>query len=575
MSAVRLGRHIQIAGSGETISMIKLETYTLNELFRKSLHAHADQLFGGFVNEEHITYREWGRQTLQFRTYIQNMQLPAGSKIALLSENSPQWSMVYFGIVLAGHTAVPILPDFNAKEIWNILEHSDSAVIFVSKRQKAKIEKEQKQEQKSDVRILEILETAEQFVQDDEAQKLPEDAVLPAEEEDAFDADDLASIIYTSGTTGQSKGVMLTHRNLCTNAEISASSFISIEPGDRMLSVLPMSHAYEFTIGLLLGLVTGIHFHYLRKPPSASVLLPALKAVKPHIMLSVPLLIEKMYRASILPKIRKKRLLRMLYKAAPFRRMINRKIGRQLMTIFGGEIRFFGVGGAPLDPEVELFLQEAKFPYAIGYGLTETAPLIAGCAPDWTKLASTGKPLSNVSMRISDEGREDGTGEIQVTGPNIMKGYYKNPEATNEVFTEDGWFCTGDLGYMDEKGFLFIKGRKKNMILGPSGENIYPEMIENILNTYDFVEESLVVHSQEGLLARININVEAFAESLKVSADHAGEHVKEYLDSIRKKANKELNVFSKIQNVIHQKEPFIRTPTKKIKRYLYDLMHKK
>jgi len=572
MFAVRFGRHIRIAGSGEIISMIRLETYTLYELFSKSLHVYADQLFGGFVNEEHITYREWGRQALQFRTYIQNMQLPAGSKIALLSENSPQWSMVYFGIVLAGHTAVPILPDFNAKEIWNILEHSDSAAVFTSKRQKKKIEKEP--EQKSGVRILEILETAEKLLQDDDKQKLSDDAVLPPEE-DTFDADELASIIYTSGTTGQSKGVMLTHRNLCTNAEISAVSFISIEPGDKMLSVLPLSHAYEFTIGFLLGLVTGVHFNYLRKPPSVSVLLPALKAVKPDIMLSVPLLIEKMYRASILPKIRKKRLLRTLYKVPPFRKMINRKIGRQLMTIFGGNIRFFGVGGAPLDPEVEQFLREAKFPYAIGYGLTETAPLIAGCAPDWTKLASAGKPLSNVSMRISDEGREDGTGEIQVTGPNIMKGYYKNPEATKEVFTEDGWFRTGDLGYMDENGFLFIKGRKKNMILGPSGENIYPEMIENILNTYDFVEESLVVPSQGGLLARININVEDFAESLKVSADHAGEHIKEYLDSIRKKANKELNVFSKIQDVIHQKEPFIRTPTKKIKRYLYDLMHKK
>ncbi|MCF7945594.1 MAG: AMP-binding protein [Spirochaetia bacterium] len=550
--------------------MIHLEKYTLAELFEKSTAAYADQPFGGFIDEEQITYKEWEQHALHVKKYLEASRLGKNNNIALLGENSPAWSAAYFGIVLSGNVAVPILPDFTQKEVQNILEHAEAEQIFVSKKQVKKV-KEVFSNDQAIVLLDELLQEKEHG-----------ESSLALKGCEGITKDTLASIIYTSGTTGVSKGVMLTHGNLCSNAMISSTSFIKILPEDNMLSVLPMSHSYEFTIGLLLGMIGGVHFNYLRKPPSASMLLPALKKVRPQIMLSVPLLIEKLYRASVLPKIEKKKILKMLYKISLFRKMINRKVGKQLKEVFGGRLKFFGIGGAPLDPMVERFLFEAKFPYGIGYGLTETAPLLAGCAPGWTKIASTGKVLDNVQMRVQKEQDEEvqasedtQDGEIQVKGPNVMLGYYKNPEETKKVFTEDGWFKTGDLGVFDKKGYLFIKGRKKNMILGPSGENIYPELIENMLNNYDFVEESLVLSSNEGITARIKIDVEEYAKNFRVSADQAGEHVKEYLDNIRKRVNKELNVFSKINHVIHQKESFIRTPTKKIKRYLYDIMHKK
>ncbi len=541
--------------------MIQIQHYTLDELFRSAVAAYGPSRMCGMIDDEGYTFEQWGRHVLALRKFLLQSGVKPGDAVALHGENSPLWTMTYFAAVTAQAVAVPILNDFLGKEVCNILEHSEAKTLFVSKKYTDKIS----EWAKDDSSQVFILEEIPELIQD-----IPLGST--AEESEALpraDRNDLASIIYTSGTTGMSKGVMLSHGNIMSNGEVSSRTFIELKPGERMLSILPLSHAYEFTIGLILGMITGLDTYYLGKPPMASILLPALEQVRPSIMLSVPLLIEKVYRSSVKQQVSKKALLRWLYRFGFGRRFIHRKAGKKLYQRFGSNLRFFGIGGAPLDPTVEQFLREAKFPYAIGYGLTETAPLIAGCAPSWTRLKSTGKVLEGVEMRIADPHPKTGEGEIQVKGPNVMLGYYKNEEATREAFTEDGWFRTGDLGIFDKDGFLFIKGRLKSVILGANGENIYPEGIEAVINSYDFVEESIVLPSPEGLVARVKIDLDAMAEHIKVGADQAQAYAREYAESLVSRVNKELNVNSRVRKMKLLMDPLIRTPTKKIKRFLY------
>lgn len=554
-----------ITASPKEHAIITLTDFTLLEIFSKAVQTYGNRRICGFIADEGYTYEQWGRIVLSLRRHLAAAGIQPGDRVALLGENSPQWGMAYFSILAAEALAVPILNDFNEKEIANILEHSGAKAMFVSSKYTGKASKFLENSEHPAFILEEI--PFQEHIEGAEPESL--DLAKELSSLPKASKDDIASIIYTSGTTGMSKGVMLSHGNIAVNAEINSRSFIELIPGDKMVSILPLSHSYEFTIGFIMAIIAGLDIHYLGKPPIASILLPALEKVKPQIMLSVPLLIEKVFRASVLPKIQKKALLRFLYKIPTMRRAIHRKSGKLLKQRFGGNLKFFGIGGAPLDPTVEQFLIEAGFPYAIGYGLTETAPLLAGCAPAWTRLSSTGKVLDNVEMRIADPHPETGEGEIQVRGPNVMKGYYRDPEKTAEVFTPDGWFKTGDLGIFDDDGYLYIKGREKNMILGSNGENIYPELIESVINNFDFVEESLVMPSAEGLAAQVKLDLEALAEHLKVSTEEVGSHAKEYLDSLVKRINKELNVYSRVQKLKLQMEPFIRTPTKKIKRYLY------
>ncbi len=538
--------------------MISITEFTLTELFTKAVGSYGPQRMCGMVDSEGFTYAQWGSWVLSLRERLIARGLKPGDRAAILGENSPYWTMAYFAVVTAGAVAVPILNDFHQREIENILIHSEAKMALVAKKYLPKIGAYGQDESNQ------VLELDGITPPDREIDLVRELSALPKASKD-----DLASLIYTSGTTGMSKGVMLTHGNIMYDGEVSARSFIKLNPGEKMLSILPLSHSYEFTIGLILGMIGGQDTYYLGRPPMASVLLPALEKVKPHIMLSVPLLIEKVYRGSVRQKIQKSGLLRLLTRIPFMRKVIHRKAGKQLKERFGGRLKFFGVGGAPLDREVERFLQEAKFPYGIGYGLTETAPLLAGCAPSWTRLASTGKVLDIVEMRIADPHPETGEGEIQVRGPNVMQGYYQDEEATKEAFTEDGWFRTGDLGIFDKDDFLYIKGRQKNMILGPNGENIYPESIESVINSFDFVEESIVLPSSDGLVAQVKLDLEAFSEHIKDAADQAGTHAREYAESLLHSINKELNVNSRVRKVKLLMEPLVRTPTKKIKRFLY------
>ena len=393
--------------------------------------------------------------------------------------------------------------------------------------------------------------------------------------------EDLAAIIYTSGTTSKPKGVMLTHGNLAQQINMIYELY-PIGEEDSMLSVLPLSHTYECSLGMLYVFATGASNTYLEKPPTASVLLPALKRVRPTAFLIVPLIIEKVYRSQIYGKFTSNAFWRTLYSVGFIRRYLHRIAGKKLKTAFGGKARLF-IGGAKLDEQVEQFLIEAQFPYAIGYGLTETAPLVAGQISPAVKLGSTGPQMKGVKVRLDNVNPETKQGEIVVSSPSVMQGYYKNPEATAEVFTEDGWFRTGDLGYIDEDGYIFIKGRLKNMILGPSGENIYPEEIESVLNSHVYVSESVVTEQNGQLVALVHFDTEAierlkdeFMAKWEITRDEWHKRVDEWdkrMDEVKKElvkyVNSKVNRFSKISEVVEEEQAFEKTPTSKIRRFLY------
>lgn len=506
----------------------------------------------GYVDDTSISYNELKNKAECTAAFLTGKGIQPGDHIAILSENSPWWVSAYFGISAKGAVAVPILPDFSDAEVANILDHSQAKGVFVSKSLRLKIP-----ENFPFYPIEEITEFKE---------KNPDTI-------HRMDEDDIATIIYTSGTTGSSKGVVLTHRNLISNA-IGAAPLASMKKGESMLSVLPLSHTYECTLGLLTPLIQGVSVNYLRRPPSASVLLPALQKVRPHLMLSVPMLIEKLYRQKVAAKFSNHKLFSKIYPIPMFRKILHKLAGKALKKTFGGRLHFFGIGGAPLATDVEVFLKEANFPYAIGYGMTETSPLIAGASPAMTRIGSTGKVLKELEIRLKDKDPETGEGEIQVKGPFVMKGYYRDEEKTKEILDDEGWLSTGDLGILDSTQTLFIKGRKKNMILGPNGENIYPEAIEGLFNKCDFVEDSLVYQDPDkgGLVAKIHINYDQFTEGLeklKSDSKEIQEKVLNYLADIRSQVNTQLGVFSRIRIILEEKKPFIKTPTKKIKRYLY------
>jgi long-chain acyl-CoA synthetase len=365
---------------------------------------------------------------------------------------------------------------------------------------------------------------------------------------------------------------MLTHRNISFNAQ-KGRKIQWIDENDRFLSVLPLSHTYENTLGLILPMLCGSCVYYLRKPPTPAVLLPALAEVKPTMMLTVPLIIEKIYFNKIMPAFRDKMALRILYKIPLIRKTLNAAAGKKLIKTFGGELKFYGIGGAKLNRAVERFLIEARFPYAIGYGLTETSPLLAGSGPQKSVFESTGPAIEGIELKINKPDARTGEGEIWARGPNVMKGYYKEPEMTGEVLTPDGWFRTGDLGTMDNKNNLYIKGRLKNMIIGASGENIYPEEIESVINNFRFVVESLVVQQKGKLVALVHINMEELEkkyQSLKEDVTRQVEDkVDEILNELKAYVNSHVNKFSQIQKVVLQPFPFQKTATLKIKRFLY------
>ncbi len=562
-----------------------LETFTVRSLLEQSADRHADRLALSLYGDdsEQYTYTSLKESVDRVASYLLSRKVEKGDRIAILAESSPMWGIAYLAIVSAGCIAVPVLPEFSSKEVDLILTHSGTKKLFAAARQAEKIPKSFFGEDHEIYRIDDLFHVPsdsdtsrvgrEEFLDLPAKNMRRKKADEKALKHISHEEDALVSIIYTSGTTGNPKGVMLSNRNLTSNAAASVRQFFKVKSGMKFLSILPMSHSYEFTIGFLLPLLCGCEVHYLGRPPVASILLPALKQIRPDMMLSVPLLIEKIYRGSVVPQIEGSKNLSSMYHHRILRREINRIIGRRLKMTFGGRLKFFGVGGAKLDREVESFLKEARFPYAIGYGLTETSPLLAGSGPAQTKVGTIGYPLKTVEVRIDSPDPHTGVGEIVAKGPNVMLGYYEAPEMTKETFTSDGWIKTGDLGEI-VRGRLSIKGRSKTMILGPGGENIYPESIEALINAKPYVQESLVMEGEGGIGALIKVDLELMAEQMKMSVEDAKSEAASYVHNLRQEINRELNSFSRLIETKLHEEPFQRTPTLKIKRYLYSLTHR-
>ena len=498
---------------------------TLPVMLQASFEKYEERNSLNFAGEKNRTYGELKSEVEVLGKQLRAMGIQKGTKVAILSTNMPNWGISFFAIASVGATAVPILPDFHAVEISNIIKHAEAEAIFVSEALMNKLEREEYPL----VKIIQI----ENF-QELHAKNYPSVAGGHATgkfEYEDVEEDDLLSIIYTSGTTGKSKGVMLTHKNIIWTAQQSRT-LQHVVPEDRFLSLLPLSHTFEKTLGLVLPIMYGASVYYLQKPPTAPVLLPALKVVKPTTMLVVPLIIEKIYKGKILPQINSKGITRILFKIRPFQILLSRVAGKKLYQTCGGKLKFFGIGGAKLDDQVERFLMDARFPLAIGYGLTETSPLLAGAVGANVRYLSTGIPMEGVKLRIANADPKTGEGEIQAKGENVMKGYYKEPGITKEVFTEDGWFRTGDLGKFDKSGFLYIKGRIKNMIVGASGENIYPEEIESVINRMEYVLESLVVQQKGRLVAMVHLNMEEIEQRFKQLKDEAVQIVNAKVDEI-------------------------------------------
>lgn len=558
------------------MSLPPLESFTILELYNRSIKSFADHVCS-YTPETSFTYSTFDKAVKKLQEELKLRNIVPGDKIALIGENTPNWCISYLAVTTMGAIIVPILPDFHNSQIRHIIRNSEAKGLIFSAKKEEIFEESTQDESFEDLHFIARLENFE-FLASDFHPKLTTmqklDKILKKEVPSKsskliINEDDIASIIYTSGTSGHSKGVMLTHKNLVSNAD-STRSVYTVQTNDRFLSILPMAHTFECTIGFLMPFMYGASVFYLGKVPTPTALKKALLEVRPTCMLSVPLIIEKIYKSNIQPKLESSLIIKNLIKFPFLRKKIHKLAGKKLLDTFGGQLGLFGVGGAPLSAHVEAFLIETDFPYIIGYGLTETSPLIAAASLDKRKFTSTGKPVPGVTVKLHDANPVTGEGEILVKGPNVMKGYFKNEQANKEAFL-DGWFRTGDLATIDEDGYIFIKGRSKNMILGPSGENIYPEQLEAILLSFEIVLDALVLEKDGKLAAKIHLDYEKFDHAHDEHSDESSQQaeIDAILEKLKIDANKMLSKFQKISTFIEQQEPFEKTPTKKIKRFLY------
>ncbi len=555
---------------------------TVKEVICNSVVTFAEYTALGTVDGEKITYEELKNRIQVLSAFLKNIGIKKGDRVAILAENSPNWGITYFSTLSLGAVLVPIMTEFQPIEIKHILKHSEAKAIFVSSKYYEKID-EIDWEFIENVILLDDFSIIPPKTKNDffkevlkngqkEFNKVFEKVkeVVGLKNENVEEGD-LALILYTSGTTGNSKGVMLTHKNIVYDA-YATIKLVNIKNEDVMLSMLPLFHTFESTLGLLTPILAGASVYYLQKPPTPATLLPAFQKVKPTVLLAVPLIIEKIYKGRVIKEINAKAITRSAYKFPPLRKVINKVAGKKLYQTFGGNLKMFCIGGSPLAKEVEKFLIEAKFPYAMGYGLTETSPLVTGTTPQFTRFTSSGTILEGMEVKIATSFDEANEGEILIKGPNVMKGYYKDPERTSEVFTSDGYFRSGDLGHLDKDGYLFIKGRSKNMILGANGKNIYPEEIEQVINEQDFVVESIVVERNKKLTALVYLDqemIDAVYGTAKMIESEARKIIEDLLLKIQTQVNEKVPTFAKVKQVIHQTEDFVKTPTHKVKRFLY------
>ena len=533
---------------------------TLHKVFDYATTNYAKRIAYQYVDGgQKYTYSEFKAKVEHLSQRMSRYGIKHGDRVAILSQNMPNWVVAFFAATAYGRIAVPMLPDSSENEVSNILSHSESKVLFISQRLMGKLSEACKEK----LTLVIDIETFE-FLKKDKNDFRCNGWVKDPQ------PDDLATIIYTSGTTGKAKGVMLSHRNICANLAASFKAQPAFKK-DRFLSILPAAHAYEMNVSTLYSFYVGATCYTLQKPAAPAILIPAMKKVKPTIICSVPLIIEKVVKNSVLPTIQKSRVLSWADRKIP--KILHWFIGRRMVSTFGGKLTFFGVGGAKLDSAVEQFLIECHFPYAVGYGLTETAPLVCNFMVNKRKrLGSIGVAAYNVDVRLDNVNPANGEGEIVCRGNNVMLGYYKDPERTIQVLDDEGWFHTNDIATVDKDGYYYIKGRLNNTILGPSGENIYPEEIEQVINNIEGVEESLVMERDGKLVALVKFQDNAINWD-QAYEDKFFEELEARKKSVLDWVNKTVGKNSKIGEVDAMKEPFEKTATQKIRRFKYKDSH--
>ena len=517
------------------------------------------------------TYGELAAQIARLHTTFRLLGIKEGDKIALCGRNCSNWGVIFLAVEAYKAVAVSILPDFTGEGVENLVNHSEAKLLYTGPNVLKKIDAKN---MPSLTALVFMDDFSLQFAANEEVTKAyaKVDAAFAEEYPEGFDKvhvnyptdniDELALINYTSGTTSSPKGVMITHKNLSGNIDFACKR-IPHQPGDKMVSMLPIAHMFGLMFEFLYQVCDGAEVYFLTKAPAPSTLMKAFAQVKPFMILTVPLVIEKIIKGKVLPIINKP-VMKVLWNTPGIKSLLHKKISNTLLQAFGGQLRYLIIGGAALNEEVEKCMHDMHFMYCVGYGMTECAPLIS--YEDWYKYAyrSCGKIISGMQIRIDSEDPTKKEGEVQVYGVNVMKGYYKNEQATKEVFTADGWLRTGDLGILDKDGNLFLRGRSKNMLLGPSGQNIYPEEIEDKLNSLPLVLESVVVQRDQKLVALVYPDTSAAGQKILV-----GKNIFEFMEENRKEVNKVLPQYSQITAIEVVEKEFEKTPKRSIKRFLY------
>ena len=513
------------------------------------------------------TFKEVARSIFEIHAVFEELGIKKGDKVALIGRNMSNWAISYLATVTYGAVVVPILPDFQPNDIHHIITHSESLFLFSSVALFDKID----ESQIPDVKGIMSINDFQPLV--DPHGKLKK-AIAKAKEKSSaqFDvakmsfptigSEEVMVLSYTSGTSGFSKGVLLPHRSIWSNVKYASDTF-DMRASDRVVSFLPLAHAYGCLFEFLWPFITGCHITFLTRTPTPQIITEAFRNVKPHIILSVPLILEKIFKRRIVPQL-EKTTVKTLLKIPIANKLVYNKVHKSLTEVFGGEFREMVVGGAALNKEVELFLKKINFPLTVGYGMTECGPLISYAPWQETKPFSAGRIVDRMQVRIDSPDPYNVVGEIQVKGEKSLLGYYKDEKATQEIFTADGWIHTGDLGVIDAENFIFIKGRSKNMILGPSGQNIYPEEIEAVINNHELVQESLVRDRDGKIEALVYPDYE-----VKDMSGFSHDEIEVEMQRIRKDVNKELPAYMAVSKVILFPEEFEKTPKKSIKRYKY------
>jgi long-chain acyl-CoA synthetase len=520
--------------------------------------------------EKGHTYKEIAETILKLHILFKGSGIKEGDKIALVGRNSANWCMTYLASVTYGAVIVPILPDFKPDDLTNIINHSDSRLLFVDDKIYDLIDITKMPEiigvlSLDDFRIIisgnQTVRETFSSLEEKYSGSFPE---LKKEDIKFSDIsnDNLAVISYTSGTTGFSKGVMITHNSLAANVRYAQNN-MPLRSGDPLVSFLPLAHTYGCAFEFLFPFTIGCHITILSKTPSPQIIIQAFKEIKPRLIISVPLVIEKIFKKQLLPVISKPHMKIML--AVPLlNKILYKKISEKLVETFGGEFEEIVIGGAAFNPDAEKFFKKIKFKFSVGYGMTECGPLISYASWNTTKLGASGRAVDTLEVTIDSPDPETVVGEIILRGENVMTGYYKNEKATREMIDGEGWMHTGDLGVIDKEGNIFIKGRSKSMILGPSGKNIYPEEIEAVINNKDYIVESVVISVDNKLTALI------FPDYEMMKRDNISEEqLLEYLDKTKKEINERLPEFMAVSKFRIHPEEFAKTPKRSIKRFLY------